>query len=183
MLAHCKTLMEEVEKRGSKIATELKQFRRDQETSLEAEKKAFRAGYEDRLQSALSLRAKECVEFTAKALAPEFTRIKSNLENERMELQHRIHREERYLRHVIETEHDKRVEAIEIEVTNSTGREILDLKEASKLELADLEREHRRKLSYAQEECRRELELHKRSLSLSSHPSSQRYLSFIDCLI
>lgn len=168
LVEQCKEMVEEVTRRDTALIEELRRLQRDNDTKIDHEKKAFKANYDEHVQQAITAKSRECIEFTAKALAPEFARLKANHEREMMELEQRIKRQGRDLRDAADHETHETLEALEIDASQATATELTQLRDDAKQELQVLEREHRRRLSSAQENSRNELRQLQQSLSQAS---------------
>jgi trans-2-enoyl-CoA reductase len=184
-VASCKGLVDAIARAEEDVNNEVRKLHKQCDVRIEQEKKAFKAGYEERLQKVvnlllctclaigylyialqvLSVKSRECIEFTAKALAPEFARLRANHEREVLDVERRMRREERELRDTVDSQTQAEMDQIEVELANEFGQLLVGLREGSREELQALERDQRRRVQTVLEEGRRELEDLKQQLA------------------
>lgn len=94
----CKHWVAEVAAAEQVIALDLRRVRAESEAEVDRDRRAFKAGAEDRRNRALARRQQEIKDETRRAMEPEFQRLRRNHDAQMQELNVRLAAEERALR-------------------------------------------------------------------------------------
>jgi len=142
-VATCKALMDELTVGERAVATECAAVYAEADAAIERERKLWRAGHEERMQTYLQTKANECKESTQKALHGEFRKAEAALEQEMLDIDRRHKVDER---RILDAFRDKFVHALAAEeafLKDEAGRLARTLADANAAELADAEGTHR----------------------------------------
>ncbi|KAJ1432645.1 hypothetical protein B484DRAFT_26164 [Ochromonadaceae sp. CCMP2298] len=161
LVARCTELVEAVREGDREHSVAARILHRDAEAQTEADRKLFRAGYEERLHKFLATKVAEYKDSTARALQPEIGRLQVAHEAELAEAQGQLKQRERLLTESMGCRLQGRLEeergAAKEELKLSAGA----LQDKAGGENEGAEREHRRSLQRLGEDQERELARHR----------------------
>lgn len=143
-VACCKLLMEQLAEYERLSSADCQKIFTDAEATIERERKIFRAGHEERLQTFLLNKASECKESTAKALESEFRKAEIAHDQEVLDLERRFKTEERKLREAAKEKLTNIISTEDNFLKDETSKLARVHAEATAVELSELENEHRR---------------------------------------
>lgn len=184
MVARCQELMDLVKEQERELSAEVRSVYKDAEQVIEAEKKNFRSGYEDRLQKVsvrflighmcplspfrlhptpqfIAGKASEYKESTAKALHPEISRLQMMHEQELSAAQLAIQAEERSIQEVLSAKLQARLEEERLAAKDELKLTAKALQDKSSADGDIVKREHRRQLQRLADDLERDLEKHR----------------------
>ena len=150
-VANCKVLVDQLSVDERLTVAECQKLYADTEAIIERERKLFRAGYDDRLQTFLLNKAAEVKESTAKALHAEFRKAEVSHEQEMLDLDRRYKLDERQLREALKEKLATLLVDEDRFLKEETSRLSRIHAESTNNELSEMEKEHRRRKNEIEE--------------------------------
>eukprot|EP00598_Pedospumella_elongata_P004836 CAMPEP_0184980290 /NCGR_PEP_ID=MMETSP1098-20130426/10282_1 /TAXON_ID=89044 /ORGANISM="Spumella elongata, Strain CCAP 955/1" /LENGTH=760 /DNA_ID=CAMNT_0027503695 /DNA_START=79 /DNA_END=2361 /DNA_ORIENTATION=+ len=161
LVSRCHELVDAVKEQERELAAEVRSVYKDAEQVIETEKKAFRSGYEDRLQKFLTSKASEYKESTAKALHPEISRLQMLHEQELSSAQLHIQSQERAIQETMASKLEARLEEERAAAKEELKLSARALQDKMAAEIENTKREQRRQLQRLADDLERDLEKHR----------------------
>jgi len=158
LLQRCEDTIEAIKVIEREMASDGRRIHRQMEESIEAEKKLFRSGQEERLDKYLQAKSAEYKDSTARALQPEVSRLQQLHETEMAQANTKGRAEERRIRETFALRIQERIDE-ERRLTLETQRSsVLDRMDMVNVELEAAEREHRYRISSLKEDLEKDLD-------------------------
>ena len=150
-VVHCKVLVDQLSEEERLTMAECQKLYAETEAIIERERKLYRAGYEDRLQTYLLHKSSEVKESTAKALHAEFRKAEVSHEQEMLDLDRRYKLDERQLREAMKEKLANLLVDEDRFLKEEANRLARIHTESSNNELLELEKEHKRRKNEVEE--------------------------------
>lgn len=178
LLQKCEDIMETIKVVEREMASDGRRIHRQIEENIEAEKKTFRSGQEDRLDKYLQAKLTEYKDSTARALQPEVSRLQQLHETEMAQANAKGRAEERRIREMYTARLQERIDEERRLTLESQRSSVLDRMDMVNVELEAAEREHRYRISSLKEDLEKDLD--RLNTALASKVEKERKQGLIE---
>jgi len=161
LLEKCKSLVARVKEEEDKLKAEVRRIHAESQREIEIERKAYRAGQEERQRKFMSAKLKEICESTERALEPEFSRLRLAHEQEVADVEMQLQADERKAKADLVKLFEDKLSAAERAGREEQRAGVRARLDDAMREVEGMEREHKVKIQQMQEDLTKELEKHR----------------------